>query len=85
MSAPGAILLAIALHVTWNLQARHVPREREFLWWALAGHLLLLGPWSVTALIVEADWNATLGSCLLLSGAALTVYFIGLRVAYRLP
>ncbi len=59
MSAATALLLAILLHVTWNLQARHVPREREFLWWALAGHLLLLGPWSVTALIVEADWNAT--------------------------
>jgi phosphonate utilization associated putative membrane protein len=83
MSATTAILLAIALHVTWNLQARHVPRVREFLWWALAGHLLLIGPWSVAWLIAVADWNTTLALCILLSGTSLTVYFIGLRIAYR--
>jgi phosphonate utilization associated putative membrane protein len=83
MTAATALLLAIALHVTWNLQAWHVPGEREFLWWALAGHLLLLGPWSVAMLIVEARWSATLVGCVLVSGTALTAYFLGLRVAYR--
>lgn len=83
MSATVAILLSIALHVTWNLLARHVPARREFLWWALAGHLLLLGPWSVHALINEARWDWTLAACVGLSGAALAVYFLGLRGAYR--
>lgn len=83
MTALTALLLAIGLHVTWNVQARHVPADREFLWWALAVHLLLIGPWSVAMLIVEARWEATLAGCVLVSGAALTVYFLGLRVAYR--
>jgi phosphonate utilization associated putative membrane protein len=82
MSATSAILLAIALHVTWNLLARHVPARREFLWWALAGHLLLLGPWAVYSLVVEARWDATLAACIGLSGAALAVYFLALRMAY---
>jgi len=82
MSAPGAILLAIALHVTWNLLARHVPARREFLWWALAGHLLLLGPWAGHALVTQARWDGTLALCIGLSGTALAVYFLGLRVAY---
>ncbi len=83
MSATTAILLSIALHVTWNLLARHVPARREFIWWALAGHLLLLGPWGIYALALEARWDATLAACIGLSGAALAVYFLSLRVAYR--
>lgn len=83
MSATGAILLSIALHVTWNLLARHVPARREFLWWALAGHLLLMGPWAVYELAAKARWDATLAACIGLSGGALAVYFLALRVAYR--
>jgi len=83
MSALSALLLAIALHVTWNMQARQVPRDREFLWWALAGHLLLLGPWSLAMLFAQADWQGTLVACVLVSGAALTLYFLGLRIAYQ--
>jgi len=83
MTAAGAILLAIALHVTWNLLARHVPARQEFIWWALAGHLLLIGPWALWALAAEARWDATLATCIVLSGLALAVYFLGLRVAYR--
>lgn len=83
MSATAAILLAIALHVTWNLLARHVPARREFLWWALAGHLVLLGPWAIHALVREARWDGPLALCIGLSGAALAVYFLGLRAAYR--
>ena len=83
MSATSAILLAIALHVTWNLLARHVPARREFIWWALAGHLLVLGPWAVYALVMEARWDATLWVCIGLSGAALAFYFLALRAAYR--
>ncbi|MFA5081492.1 MAG: DMT family transporter [Hydrogenophilaceae bacterium] len=83
MTAASAILLAIALHVTWNLLARHVPARQEFIWWALAGHLLLIGPWSLAILAVEARWDATLVTCIILSGAALAIYFLGLRVAYR--
>ena len=83
MTATTALLLAIALHVTWNLLARHVPRQREFLWWALAGHLVLIGPWAVLVLLAEARWDEVLLGCIAASAMALTVYFIGLRVAYR--
>lgn len=83
MTATSAILLAIALHVTWNLLARHVPGRQEFIWWALAGHLLLIGPWAVWTLAATARWDATLAACIALSGTALAVYFLGLRAAYR--
>jgi phosphonate utilization associated putative membrane protein len=83
MTADSAILLAIALHVTWNLLARHVPGRQEFIWWALAGHLLVLGPYTVYALVREAQWNAELAICIGLSGSALAVYFLGLRAAYH--
>lgn len=83
MSATSAILLAIVLHVTWNLLARQVPARREFIWWALAGHLLLLGPWAVYSLVSEARWDATLAGCIGLSGTALAFYFLGLRLAYK--
>jgi drug/metabolite transporter (DMT)-like permease len=78
-----AILLAIALHVTWNLLARHVPGRQEFIWWALAGHLVLLGPLTLPALALEGRWSSPLSGCIALSGAALTVYFLSLRFAYR--
>lgn len=83
MTAAAAILLAIALHVTWNLLARHVPARQEFIWWALAGHLVLIGPWAVATLAVRAAWDTTLALCIVASGAALAVYFTGLRLAYR--
>lgn len=83
MTADSALLLSIALHVTWNLLARHVPGRQEFLWWALAGHLLLLGPWTVHALAVDARWDTELAACIALSGTALAVYFLALRTAYR--
>lgn len=83
MTATTALLLAIILHVTWNLLARHVPGRQEFIWWALAGHLLLIGPWAVWALAAEATWDATLAACIAVSGLALAVYFLGLRAAYR--
>ncbi|TCJ18943.1 EamA family transporter [Parasulfuritortus cantonensis] len=83
MTAASALLLAVALHVTWNLLARHVPARQEFIWWALAGHLLLIGPWALWALLGQVHWDATLATCVGLSGAALAVYFLGLRAAYR--
>lgn len=83
MTPTQAILLSIALHVFWNLLARHVPKRQEFIWWALAGHLLLVGPWAVYMLSMEANWNKSLIICMGLSGVSLSVYFISLRVAYR--
>lgn len=41
MSPLVAILIAVAMHVTWNLFARHTRPDAEFLWWAVGGHLLL--------------------------------------------
>lgn len=83
MTALNAILIAIALHVAWNLLARQVPGRQQFIWWALAGHLILMGPWAVYSLVRDASWNSTLVACIGISGIALSVYFIGLRVAYR--
>lgn len=83
MSPTHAIVLSIALHVAWNLLARHSPGRQQFIWWALAGHLILVGPWGVYGLVVDAHWNGRLASCIGISGGALALYFIALRVAYR--
>lgn len=39
-----AIGLYVQMHVTWNLIARHQPRDAEPLWWVLLGHLVLVAP-----------------------------------------
>lgn len=78
-----AILIAVAMHVTWNLLARHTHPDAEFLWWAVAGHLLLFTPWTVAPMAREADDLATLLGCIGVSSAALFLYFAALRTAYR--
>lgn len=83
MSATVALSLAVALHVGWNLLARHVPGRQEFIWWALAGHLLLIGSWAVPVLFLTARWDGELLACSVVSALALAVYFLGLRWAYR--
>lgn len=83
MTSAHAILISVSLHVLWNLLARHVPKRQEFIWWALAGHLLVIGPWAVYLLSMEAYWSKTLFICMGISGVSLSVYFICLRVAYR--
>lgn len=78
-----AISLSVLMHVTWNLIARHQPRESEPLWWVLLGHLVMLAPWGLYRLVVEAQWSGHL--CLLLAASALcnVLYFHAIHRAYQ--
>ena len=79
----AAIALAVVMHVTWNLLARRADPRSDFLWWGLAGHLVLIGPWSVWALVREVQWSPGLLLALAVTAVANSVYFLSLRVAYR--
>ena len=83
MSPLLAILIAVVMHVTWNLFARHTRPDAEFLWWAVGGHLLLFAPWTLPAMAREASDPVTLAGCIAVSSLALFVYFAALRTAYR--
>jgi len=83
MSPLVAILVAVAMHVTWNLLARHTRPDAEFLWWAIAGHLLLFAPWTLVLMVREAGDLVTLFACIAVSSVALFLYFAALRTAYR--
>lgn len=78
-----AILIAVAMHVTWNLLARHTRPDAEFLWWAVAGHLLLFAPWTTLVMVREAEDLVLVLGCIAVSSAALFIYFAALRSAYR--
>ncbi len=78
-----AVGLSVLMHVTWNLIARHQPRDSEPLWWVLLGHLLLIAPWGFYELATGAQWDRRLLTLLAVSASANTVYFHGLYRAYR--
>ena len=78
-----AIAASVLMHVTWNLLARQSDPRSNFMWWGVTGHLLLLGPFGFLALIRDADWTPTLAGAILISSAANSAYFLGLRGAYR--
>lgn len=77
-----AIGASVLMHVTWNLMARHQPREAEPLWWVLLAHTLLVAPWGLYCLFTEAQWDARLLLLLAISAAANVVYFFALARAY---
>ncbi|MDY6943562.1 MAG: EamA family transporter [Pseudomonadota bacterium] len=81
--AAWVIAGSVVLHVVWNLLARYVPSECNFLWWGLLTHLVLLGPWSLYRLVVDARWESTLILTLLITMTANAAYFLGLRRAYH--
>lgn len=81
--ALAAIGLSVLMHVSWNLLARHTDPRSNFLWWGVAGHLVLLGPWSLWRLAQDAQWSGTLVAAILVTGFANAFYFMGLRGAYR--
>lgn len=83
MSPLVAILIAVVMHVTWNLLARHTRPDAEFLWWAIAGHIVVFGPWTLTAMAREAGDLAVVLGCIAVSSVALFIYFAALRTAYR--
>jgi phosphonate utilization associated putative membrane protein len=83
LGAGAAIAASVTMHVAWNLLARHQPRESYPLWWVLLGHLLLLGPWGLTALLAEVRWSAQFVALLGTSAVANAAYFMALERAYR--
>lgn len=84
---PAAALYALAasvlMHVAWNLAARRADPRSYFLWWAATGCLLVLGPWSVIALLHQAAWTPSLLGLLLLASFAEVLYFVALGRAYH--
>lgn len=83
MSAPLALALSVAMHVIWNLMARHLPRQANPLWWVLLAHLVLFGPWGFRELATTVDWTPGMALLLAVSAAANAVYFTGLARAYE--
>jgi len=77
-----ALVASVVMHVTWNMIARHQPREAEPLWWVLLGHLVLLAPWGAYGLWSQARWDLGLGLLMAASAFANVVYFQGLYRAY---
>jgi len=81
--ALGVLTASVAMHVTWNLMARQADPRSLFLWWAALGGLVLIGPWSIAALMQHTEWTWRLAGLLALSCLAETLYFIALGTAYR--
>ena len=82
-AAALALTAAVLMHVAWNLLARASHPDTRFLWWALVGYLVILGPWSLYALVTEAHWSYSLAGLLVVSALANSVYFLVLGAAYR--
>ncbi len=78
-----ALTAAVLMHVVWNLLARASRPDARFLWWALVGYLVILGPWSLYALITQAHWSLNLAGLLTISALANSLYFLMLGAAYR--
>jgi phosphonate utilization associated putative membrane protein len=74
---------AVLMHVAWNLLARASHPDSRFLWWALLGYLVVLGPWSLYELATQAHWSLRLAGLLVASALSNGVYFIVLGAAYR--
>ena len=82
-AAALALTAAVLMHVAWNLLARAGHPDTRFLWWALVGYLIILGPWSLYALVIDAQWSWSLAMLLVISALANAVYFLVLGAAYR--
>lgn len=82
-AAALALTAAVLMHVAWNLLARASHPDSRFLWWALVGYLVILGPWSLYALTTEAHWSYALAGLLVISALANCLYFLVLGAAYR--
>jgi phosphonate utilization associated putative membrane protein len=82
-AAALALTVAVLMHVAWNLLARASHPDTRFLWWALIGYLVVLGPWSLYSLATQAHWSLNLAGLLIISALANSVYFLVLGAAYR--
>lgn len=74
---------SILMHVAWNLLARYVDKQANYLWWGLLAHLLILGPYAFWTLLQDSIWSATLVQAMLASASANALYFVALRRAYH--
>lgn len=77
-----ALVLSVLLHVAWNLMVRRSEPDARFLWWAILGYIVLVGPWSLAALVLQADWSWHLALLLGITCIAETFYFLALGNAY---
>jgi len=75
--------ISVLMHVAWNLLARHVEKQADYLWWGLLAHLILVGPIGVYGLIVDVQWQMTLVIAMGITMLANSAYFISLRRAYH--
>ncbi|GAB4289931.1 MAG: DMT family transporter [Methylophaga sp.] len=75
--------VSVLMHVAWNMLARHVNKEADYLWWGLLAHFILLGPVALYGLFITIDWNMTLVMAMLVTMLANSGYFISLRNAYQ--
>lgn len=82
-AAALALTAAVLMHVAWNLLARASHPDTRFLWWALVGYLVILGPWSLYSLATDAHWSYALAGLLVVSALANCLYFLALGAAYR--
>jgi len=77
------ILLSVLMHVSWNLMARYVSQQSDFLWWGLLGHIILLGGYGLYHLSL-VDWSWHLAGLIAVTAVANSLYFLSLREAYSL-
>ena len=82
-AAAAALALSVILHVAWNLMARRSEPAARFLWWALLGWIVFVGPWSLGFLAMQAEWSWQLALLLAVTCAAEAMYFLALGIAYR--
>ena len=75
--------LSVLMHVAWNLLARHVDKQADYLWWGLLTHIILVGPIGLYGLIVDTQWNITLLLAMIVTVIANSGYFVSLRRAYH--
>lgn len=85
MMTQAALLIALSvmMHVAWNLLAKHVNKEADYLWWGLLAHLVLLGPVGLYGLLFDAHWQSPLVLAMSVTVIANSVYFVSLRRAYH--
>ncbi|MDO6513059.1 MULTISPECIES: EamA family transporter [unclassified Neptuniibacter] len=75
--------LSVIMHVTWNLLARHVNSRANYLWWGLLSHCVILGPFALWHLILNAQWEWPLVAAMAVTACANIFYFVSLRRAYH--
>lgn len=77
------IILSVLMHVSWNLMARYVSQQSDFLWWGLLGHIVLLGGYGLYHLSL-IEWSWYLAALIGITAIANSLYFLSLREAYAL-